>query len=217
MSGVRVLSGGCRRVLVVAATVWAVMALSGCGTGGESADVNVVVDCGTQCEQDFLSAADVEKILAQTVVAAQARGQRATVAVTDRVGNVLGVYVMTGAAGTFRIDGGRGVVGGLEGLDVLPSTFGAISKAITGAYLSSAGNAFTTRTASQIVQENFNPMESNQPVPCSACSFRSCRVRTSFAASAMQTWAPSVRRWACRLTPVACRFTAAAVWSAALA
>jgi len=39
----------------------------------------------------------------------------------------------------------------------------AITKAITGAYLSSSGNAFSTRTASQIVQENFNPKEANQP------------------------------------------------------
>jgi uncharacterized protein GlcG (DUF336 family) len=40
---------------------------------------------------------------------------------------------------------------------------GAIAKAVTGAYLSSSGNAFSTRTASQIVQENFNPGETLQP------------------------------------------------------
>ena len=39
----------------------------------------------------------------------------------------------------------------------------AIAKAVTEAYLSTEGNAFTTRTASQIVQENFNPGEFNQP------------------------------------------------------
>ncbi len=43
-----------------------------------------------------------------------------------------------------------------RGLDVV-STIGAISKAITGAYLSSGGNAFSTRTASMIVQANFPP------------------------------------------------------------
>jgi hypothetical protein len=32
---------------------------------------------------------------------------------------------------------------------------GSIAKAITAAYLSSSGNAFTTRTASNIVQEHF--------------------------------------------------------------
>ena len=39
----------------------------------------------------------------------------------------------------------------------------AIAKAVTGAYLSSEGNAFSSRTASQIVQEHFNPREQFQP------------------------------------------------------
>jgi uncharacterized protein GlcG (DUF336 family) len=43
-----------------------------------------------------------------------------------------------------------------QGLEVV-SVIGAISKAITGAYLSSGGNAFSTRTASMIVQANFPP------------------------------------------------------------
>jgi uncharacterized protein GlcG (DUF336 family) len=55
------------------------------------------------------------------------------------------------------------VVGGLEGVNSLPSAAAAVAKAVTGAYLSSAGNAFSTRTASQIVQSHFNPRESNQP------------------------------------------------------
>jgi uncharacterized protein GlcG (DUF336 family) len=52
---------------------------------------------------------------------------------------------------------------GLDGL-LLPGadTVAAISKAVTAAYLSSEGNAFSTRTASQIVQKNFNPGETNQ-------------------------------------------------------
>ncbi len=37
------------------------------------------------------------------------------------------------------------------------------AKAITAAYLSSEGNAFSTRTASQIVQEHFNPGEFGGP------------------------------------------------------
>ncbi|GHB04599.1 hypothetical protein GCM10009069_29000 [Algimonas arctica] len=45
---------------------------------------------------------------------------------------------------------------GLQGVDV-PATLAAISKALTGAYLSSTGNAFSSRTASQIVQEHFPP------------------------------------------------------------
>ena len=43
-----------------------------------------------------------------------------------------------------------------QGLDI-PSAGAAIAKAITGAYLSSGGNAFSSRTASFIVQEHFPP------------------------------------------------------------
>jgi uncharacterized protein GlcG (DUF336 family) len=111
----------------------------------------------------FLSVSDVEKIVSQAVGEAQARGVRGTIAVVDRVGNVLVVFRMTGASSTFTINSGRSVVGGLEGIAILPDSFAAISKAITGAYLSSQGNAFSTRTASQIVQENFNPGEISSP------------------------------------------------------
>ena len=111
----------------------------------------------------FLSIAEVEKIVSQAVGEAQARGVRGTIAVVDRVGNVLAVFRMTGASTTFTINSGRGVSGGLEGISILPDSFAAISKAITGAYLSSEGNAFSTRTASQIVQQNFNPGEISAP------------------------------------------------------
>jgi uncharacterized protein GlcG (DUF336 family) len=116
-----------------------------------------------------LSAGEVERILRQVVAEAQARDAPATIAVTDRVGNVLAVYQMTGAdAQLVTVDAGRRVVdpAGLAGptfnnllLDNNINIAGvaAIAKAITGAYLSSNGNAFSTRTASQIVQENFNP------------------------------------------------------------
>src|SRR5205085_6060580 len=45
---------------------------------------------------------------------------------------------------------------GLEGVSV-PICFAAISKAVTGSFLSSQGHAFSTRTASFIVQEHFPP------------------------------------------------------------
>lgn len=143
------------------------LVLFACG-GGSGGNTNAPVvstgtDCGNTCAADRLSIAEVETLIAQAVLEAQNQGARATIAVVDRVGNVLAVYMMTGAATTFRINSGRGVQGGLEQVDVLPSSLAAISKALTGAYLSSAGNAFSTRTASQIVQENFNPKEANQP------------------------------------------------------
>jgi uncharacterized protein GlcG (DUF336 family) len=113
--------------------------------------------------QVSLTADDVQRIVAQAVGEAQRRGRPATIAVTDRVGNVLAVFAMTGAPGTTTISrrqiGGVAAAGqtiGLQGADV-PAAAAAIAKAITGAYLSSSGNAFSSRTASQIVQEHFPP------------------------------------------------------------
>lgn len=113
--------------------------------------------------QESLSTADVQRVLAQAIGEANARSLPSTIAVTDRVGNVLAVFEMTGAPkNTFlsrKQIGGIAAPGaqiGLQGAKV-PSTAAAIAKAITGAYLSSGGNAFSTRTASQIVQEHFPP------------------------------------------------------------
>lgn len=109
---------------------------------------------------EALSVADVQKIVAQAAAQAQADGRPATIAVTDRVGNVLAVLRMTGAPALARIpaaaDGSRQDV---QGLDV-PAEAAAIAKAITGAYLSSSGNAFSSRTASMIVQQHFPPAPS---------------------------------------------------------
>jgi uncharacterized protein GlcG (DUF336 family) len=79
-----------------------------------------------------------------------------TVAVTDREGNPLGVFSMTGAPATTRISGGGRVGQGLEGLDV-PASLAALSKAGTASFFSTQGNAFTSRTASFIIQEHFPP------------------------------------------------------------
>jgi uncharacterized protein GlcG (DUF336 family) len=148
----------------------------------------------------FLTAADVGQIISQAVFEAQARGRPATIAVVDRVGNVLGVYRMNGAPVELAVTTNRGIPAGngLEQVETvlaaLPTILGvvngapttdlsAIAKAVTGAYLSSSGNAFSTRTASQIVQENFNPLEFRAPggplfgvqfsqLPCSDLSTR---------------------------------------------
>jgi len=113
-----------------------------------------------------LTAADVDRVVGQALSEAASRGVvNGAVAVTDRVGNVLGVYVIDPLSPPMMtVDSGRGIpVGnGLEQVRV-PAVFGAIAKAITGAYLSSSGNAFSTRTASLIVQENFYPGEQGQP------------------------------------------------------
>ncbi|HEX4859289.1 MAG TPA: hypothetical protein VFV17_09730, partial [Usitatibacteraceae bacterium] len=148
---------GWRRAIAVLALP--LLATCGGGDGGGSSSI-----CSGNCAPpaevtDALTVADVQRIIAQGVGEASARNEKATIAVVDRVGNVLGVFRMNGARTTFRISSGKGVSGGLENIDILPDTFAAIAKAITGAYLSSNGNAFSTRTASQIVQENFNPRE----------------------------------------------------------
>jgi uncharacterized protein GlcG (DUF336 family) len=189
------------RSLIVGTSL--VLAAGGCGggSGGSSAGVSppvVAQSCDGSCATaaSFLTVADVERVIAQAVAEAKARNVTATVAVVDRVGNVLGVFRMAGPLGeevfiASRVDGSGSAVidGGLEGIrlpGLLPAsidTFAAIAKAVTGAYLSSEGNAFSTRTASQIVQENFNPGERDQPsgplfgvqfsqLPCSDLSGR---------------------------------------------
>ncbi len=144
-----------------------VFLLAACsGGGGGTGSQSCTGDCNTtQPAQDFLTAAEVQRIFAQASSEATARGARGTFAVTDRVGNVLGVFQMTGAETTVEINSGKGVTGGLDGIakGTIPSSLAAIAKAVTGAYLSSSGNAFSTRTASQIVQEYFNPLEFTQP------------------------------------------------------
>jgi len=152
------------------------LSLAGCGGGDTGSGVggsptptpSPATSAGlnfTAPAQESLSAADVQKIIAQAVGEAQARNLPSVIAVTDRVGNVLGVFRMNGAKATMLTSKltGAGTINpspvDAQGL-TLPAELGAIAKAITGAYLSSSGNAFSTRTASEIVQEHFPPAPS---------------------------------------------------------
>ena len=148
-----------RRVVLAASTVLAAL-LAGCGGGGGDGSGGCTGSCATS--PSALTITDVQQVVAQAVTEAQAHNTRATVAVVDRVGNVLAVFRMNGATSMVTITSNSGATGGLEGVTV-PAELAALSKAITGAYLSSEGNAFSTRTASQIIQQNFNPGEANQP------------------------------------------------------
>jgi len=159
-----------------------ILILSSC-SGGSPTSSDVGTDAGNDCDGDCAAMAaglligDVEQVIAQAVAEAQAQGVEATVAVVDRVGNVLAVYRMGDAANrdvlistTADIAGATPITAGLEGilLPVAPVAanldhLAAIAKAVTGAYLSSEGNAFSSRTASQIVQDHFNPGEQFQP------------------------------------------------------
>ena len=136
-------------------------ALSNCGGGGLDSS-GCTGSCGGALPPR-LEIGDVQQVLAQAISEAQARNAKATIAVVDRVGNVLGVFRMQGADVSITVTSGTGVSGGLEGVSVIPDSLVAISKALTGAYLSTEGNAFTTRTASQIVQQFFNVGETGQP------------------------------------------------------
>ena len=188
---------------------------SGGGSGGVAADLGDTGDpanptatrvCDGSCalnaamsgtDQQSLSAAQVATVLQQAVGEAQARSLSATIAVVDRVGNVLAVAetgpnppqtitigsnpnvvgfpgngledvpggVSQGTADTptavaniaAAVMGGASASAALAANPPISARFAAISKAITAAYLSTEGNAFTTETASQIIQENFNP------------------------------------------------------------
>jgi hypothetical protein len=109
---------------------------------------------------ESLSSAEVGNIVARAAAQAKGQGTPAVIAVVDRVGNVLAVFRMTGAPATAHItDAPNGDNIDVQGLDV-PAEAAAIAKAITGAYLSSGGNAFSSRTASMIVQQHFPPAPS---------------------------------------------------------
>ena len=112
-----------------------------------------------------LSVTDVKQVLAQAIFEAQAQGKPAVIAVTDRVGNVLAVYAMTGApSSTTVLPAPNGSNIDIQGVSV-PAAAAAIAKAVTGAYLSSGGNAFSTRTASMIVQQHFPPGPASNGLP----------------------------------------------------
>lgn len=164
------------RVASILAALFAA-ACSG-GSGGSAVGADPTPGCSGDCAGagTFLTSADVQTVVAQAVFEAQAQGAEATIAVVDRVGNVLAVYRMGSdphpvlIATRLDSNGNVAVSGGLEGIrlptaaaPVVIDDQAAIAKAVTGAYLSSEGNAFSTRTANQIVQENFNPGEMNQP------------------------------------------------------
>jgi len=185
-----------RRFWLAALCAAVVASCGGGGSGSPGANVNGgaasasgAPACDGSCASasTFLSNSDVETVIARAVAEAQARGVKATIAVVDRVGNVLAVFRMSGALENVTMQTSGVAVsalsGGLENIEVIPATMAAIAKAVTGAYLSSEGNAFSTRTASQIIQSHFNPGELLTPggplfgvqfsqLPCSDLSAR---------------------------------------------
>jgi uncharacterized protein GlcG (DUF336 family) len=156
------------RAAMAMLSVWC-MAPGSCGGGGSGVSTSGLsstapTDPAAQVAGSApnLTEDDVNTIVLQAMNEASARGKPATIAVVDRVGNVLALTQMPGAPGTATIVSGRGNMTGLEGVGV-PTTLAAIAKALTGAYLSSNGNAFSTRTANFIIQEHFAPGVTGNP------------------------------------------------------
>jgi len=124
-----------------------------------------------------LSQGDIEQIIGQAAAACQKLNVAGRFAILDREGNILALYVMKGAtSAVFVRDLGQESTDndtqGLEGLGGPNFLSGAtefvalsapISKAGTGAFLSTQGNAFTTRTAAYIIREHIPPFITNMP------------------------------------------------------
>jgi len=128
----------------------AVMMLPSCGGGSPSP---VAASGAAASATSSLTADEARRIVEQAAAAARAAGLPSTIAVTDAEANVLAVLRMDGARPTSRVAGDGG---GLEGR-VFGSDAVAVAKAASGALLSSGGNAFSTRTASFIVESHFPP------------------------------------------------------------
>ncbi|HEU5282800.1 MAG TPA: hypothetical protein VFU53_03215 [Burkholderiales bacterium] len=178
--------------LLLAVPVW-LAACSGSGSGLDPVTGIGGSACTGFCQTSNpqrLEVADVQHIIAQAVAEAQARSAPSvTIAIVDHVGNVLGVYQTPAAqlpAGTgelVRVTSGKPIDGGLDGIGIVPAKLAVISKALTATYFSAEQNAFSTRTANQIIQEHFNPLERDTPagplfsvqisqLPCSDVSRR---------------------------------------------
>lgn len=162
-----------RQSRLTACVAAAALLLAGCGGGGGSGGGAVAPPAGgdtgggtsgggsaparlyTSPALLSLSANDVRQIVAQAATQAERDGTPAVITVIDRVGNVLAIFRMNGAPVTQAIPpapNGRNL--DLQGANV-PAETAAIAKALTAAYFSSQGNAFSSRTAGGIIQETF--------------------------------------------------------------
>ncbi len=106
---------------------------------------------------ESLTQTDVENTIAHAVEQAQRLNQHIVVAVSDREGNVLGVFRMTGASLDPTPVGVSGTSVTITNIDI------AIRKARTAAFLSSDQHGFTTLTASYITRPHFPPGVLNTP------------------------------------------------------
>ncbi len=173
-----------RKLSLLILLLTAATALAGDGPSVLSphATVTVAARNPTSAEAVFLTAADVRAVVEFAAAQALQLGRRAVIVVVDRETNVLAVYQTAGAPRRLHFSGrrdGTAVNDGSHGLDGLtlapngdapgpgivvagarvpdPTVLAALSKAGTAAVFETTGNAFTTRTASFIIQEHFPP------------------------------------------------------------
>ena len=139
--------------------------LSACGSSSLNQPTGAAGESSSGAEH--LTAGEVQTIIAQAATQAQSLGLPVTIAVLDHEGTVLGVLQMAGARADITTNGGG--IGGLDGVTITTlngvtgATLAGISKAGTAAFFSTQGNAFTTRSASFIIQEHFPPQVSPSP------------------------------------------------------
>src|SRR6185295_1976390 len=96
-----------------------------------------------------LTLTDAQQVIAQAATRASQISSNSVIAVTDREGYVLGVLSVNGTTPTTSA--------------FTNLVADAIAKAGTAGFLSSAQNAFTSRTAGFIVQQHFPPGVDNKP------------------------------------------------------
>jgi len=138
------------------------------GMASASVHINVTI----AADASKLTEDDVKKIISQAVAQADASGLKVTIAVTDKEGNVLGVFKMNGSRNDITIGIGTRCAAtnslsnprcGLEGIRLGPPVVpdgtvpAAISKAGTAGVLSTAGGAFSPRIANFLLQEHIPP------------------------------------------------------------
>jgi len=110
--------------------------LSSCGSGNESCGLDTAGNVGS------LSADDVQQAVLRAASHAADIGAAVTIAVADRQGDALAIFEMSGSSGNRAV---------------------AYTNARTAAFFSTNGNAFTTRTAAFIIQDEYPPGVPNTP------------------------------------------------------
>ncbi|GEM_PF-91891 len=181
-----------RSALLLGAALLAPVLLLGCPQGGVSNDQVCEFECDYRDANAVLTQRDVVQIIANAIAEAQANGiTDFTIAVNDHLNNVLAVYDSNIATTDYSQITSLGDVGSvtdtpftsqdigsadfrnlgtplaslntaLDGI-FIPAGYAAISKAGTANYFSTQGNAFSSRTAGTLIQQNFFPGETDRP------------------------------------------------------